>query len=733
MSAYRVSSYVRTTNINEHTIFVGHPFFSNFVLTNDLAAVFAYISRQPASIDELHAALGLSIERAKSAVNFLQQQHLILGAAEDDETLIDERVSRLRNLNRQASGLAYIGRVYRDYTALDLEGTTMQQQLRRDIPACVDVLVVGGCLTHLAADALVRLGKRLGLNVRTEEAFPELMEAVLMQRPEVVVFQCSLTSVLKPLWDDGAFLSDEERGARLQLMKEQLTSSLERVRVRTPGALLLVHGFAVPAYSPLGRAEFRCGYHFYRIVHELNEVIMAQLRNDSNAMFIDEERLLANEGKLRLTDDAVSAFSHHGPLDLLVGRAPAGPSREETFGIRQSHHAPQLFARTYLESFLMWRGIGRIKCVIVDLDNTLWPGLASEPDFDLDDGAGTMSVGVYGGIHQALRILKQRGVLLAVCSRNNEDDVRGAWQQLARMADAAGLDHLLKEEDFVIQKVSWRPKSVSVGEIMTALGLAAEAVLFIDDNGIERQEVQTAYPGLRTLGENMNMVRSTLLDDPHLQNFLPTAEGAARSSMVKAQLQRDAVRSEAPSELEFLRKLAVRLCVTRLRGPLRLSRLVELVQRTNQFNTSLLRLSSEELLAHIQSTSGAVYALEASDRFANYGLVGLCILERHEVLAFVLSCRIIPLRAEVPFLVTALRDYGRAPLNGRIVEGPRNQPCRHLFDNAGFERSAPGEYRLMQLSGLPSIDSSLYVMECSEEPDACEAGSEAASAQVVPP
>jgi FkbH-like protein len=706
MTTYRISSYVRTLQVDDHSVWAGHPFFGNFVLKGEFARIFQAMLQHTASEEDLSVELSLPLGNIRKATHFFSNYHFALKEDEDESAHIQGHLRKLSSLQADVGGVSYIRKVYRDHSALDLNVTAERGGWPR---TQATFLIVGGCLTQVAADAILRLAPAFNIVPKTEETHPALLESALMDSPDVIVLQQSTSSFLAPLWDHGDFVSDSERATRLAMMKEQVQLLIAKVRERAERALLLVHGFVTPLYSPLGRTEFRHQHHFYRIIYELNQAMMDAIRNDPNAMFVDEERLLSAVGKARLTDDAVSTFSHHGPIDLVVGHVPTGVSREETFGTVRPCHAPELFARAYLESFCIWKGIGRIKCIIVDLDNTLWPGLSSDADFNLDDGTTTFLFGTFAGIHQGLQLARHRGALLAVCSRNHEEDVQKGWTQLKELiASGNGSPHLLQPGDFVVHKVNWESKSKNIAAIMSALGLSPEAVLFIDDSAIEREEVQAAYPTMRVLGENMNLVRSVLLDDFGLQINIPTTENASRTEMVKAQLVRDADQKEARNEHDFLKRLEARLTVTRVRGSARLARIVELIQRTNQFNTTLLRLGAEDIHGYMSGPDSAVYVLDARDRFANYGLVGVCVLGRHEIASFVISCRIIPLRAELPFLIAALLDYGRVPLTARIVDGPRNQPCRHVYRDARFIETAPGSYLLPQLQNLPSIDESIY-------------------------
>lgn len=715
MSNYRTSPHVQLLDLDERTTLAGHPFHMNLgVLDRDVVDVLRALRERPGDLEDLRRRLTMPSEHIERVLHFLQAQRFVLAEEADEEREIRDHARRLRDQHIGKNPIVSWNRDSYDSTPLlaDIDsGRVPHEEM-----TAVKFLILGGCLTQLAADALSKLAPAYGIRAEVDTHWPQV-NSTSLEGADVIVFQPSTVTFLQVLWDDGPFLTDHWRAQHLQVLKQQLALWLHALQARPKSALLLAQGFSTPVHSPLGRTEFRCAQSYYQIVHELNQVVIDAIKDDRNALLIDEERLLSAVGKSRLMDHAVSTFSHHGPIDAGDALNAPGPSREETFGVSRACHAPQLFARAYLESFVMWKGIGLIKCIIVDLDNTLWPGLAGEGGFSTDNALAylTYRYGVFGGIHQALKIAKKRGALLATCSKNDERDVWKAWEELETFATQSGLNHVLRREDFVLHKVNWQRKSVNVRAIMQALGTTAAATLFIDDSAVERAEVQSVFPLIRTLGGNMNLVRSALLNDPCLQRVAVTEESANRTEMVRAQLQRDALLDECPDEEAFLRTLDIRLKITKVRTSQRLPRILELIARTNQFNTTLVRFEASELQEYIDGPHSSIHILEASDRFTSYGLVGACILCNAEIKGFILSCRILPLRAEIPFLCTALIGNGQAPILGPILEAPRNQPCRQLYRQARFDEIRPGTYLLPELSRLPPIDDRIYRIEYLEE------------------
>jgi FkbH-like protein len=573
----------------------------------------------------------------------------------------------------------------------------------------LQVIVLGGCMSQYAADALRRIGDQSGFSVNANASWPSNFAILDGQKPDLVTLQLSTTWLLGPLWDRAAFFDDRARAEMLEFIKESCAVTIRETRSKTENCLLLVHGFSRPMISPLGIHEFRYEYNFDRIIFELNEHIRSLIRSDLNIMYVDEERIFSNIGKSHLLDHMVAPFSHHGPIDLSAG-PPVTPTRVETFEVRRPVEIAYLLAREYLDHYVAWKGTSSIKCIVTDLDDILWPLIVGENGFDFDkqDLAQSLRYGVWGGIHQALQILKKRGVLLATASRNSHDVVMTEWQKLAAWCKSQNLSHVLRPDDFVLHEINWGPKSESIERVLSALETTDAHVLFIDDNPVERAEVRERHTDIQILGDNINLVRSYLLTNPRLQFNKLSVEAEKRTSMVKAQLTREATRKAAPSAREFLQNLNVEIRIHRMRPGHSLHRCAELLQRTNQFNITLRRHTIDELQKMIRQPEISLFVFEVSDKFGAYGTVGLCIIQENEVTDFVMSCRVIGLRPELPFLRASLLAHKKPAYRGSIAEGPRNHPCRALFADAGFRQNTDGVWELPELSDLKPVDPRVY-------------------------
>lgn len=307
-----------------------------------------------------------------------------------------------------------------------------------------------------------------------------------------------------------------------------------------------------------------------------------------------------------------------------------------------------------------------VKCVVWDLDNTLWHGVL------LEDGASPLR----DGVARAVRELDARGFVQSIASRNDEQAA------LARLKET-GLD-----EYFLVPQIGWGAKSASVRRIAQALNLAVEAFLFIDDDAFEREEVGRAHPGIRVA--DAAEVGAGLLERADLTPASVTVDGRRRRRMYQAQLRRDDAEQDfsGPPE-EFLASLDMVLTVRHAREE-DLPRAEELTVRTHQLNATGYTYSYQELDGFRDSQDRSLLVAALRDRFGDYGTVGLVLVDHAPGLwtlkLLLVSCRVMSRGIGTVLLnhvIARARDAG-VRLTGEFVPTGRNRPMMVAYRFAGF-------------------------------------------------
>lgn len=426
------------------------------------------------------------------------------------------------------------------------------------------------------------------------------------------------------------------------------------------------------------------------IVRRLNEHLAMRIAERNNVYLIDQDALANNIGKAHISDDWYHIFSHNSTFPGEWTETPAPPFFLSFEWLRINEFRPTFFNEFY---HLIWKNIvaivrtvrqvDQVKLVIFDLDNTLWRGQIAE--HYRDDAERPLAFGWPEELAETIHHLRARGILVAICSKNDLDVVRDRWER----AHPYGW---IKLDDFVVAKINWQPKPVNIAEILEAVNLTPKSVVFVDDNPLERDAVKTAFPAMRVIGENPFLTRSILLRAPETQVAVRTQESARREVMIRGQMDREKERV-ALSREQFLASLDARLTIEIISSGdhEKFPRAFELINKTNQFNTTGRRWAPAEMTAFL-GRGGELVTVNVKDKFSDYGLVGVAILDGRTIEQFVMSCRVLGLDIEKGTL-TKVIDYlrgerGEGPVSSLVKETPDNMVCREVFANSGFDRAA---------------------------------------------
>ena len=311
----------------------------------------------------------------------------------------------------------------------------------------------------------------------------------------------------------------------------------------------------------------------------------------------------------------------------------------------------------------------KIKCIVWDLDNTMWDGILVE------DGANKLRI--KPDIASIIRVLDARGILHSIASKNNHDDA-------IQVLKSFGL-----EEYFLYPQISWQPKSEGLKAIAQQLNIGIDTLLFVDDSRFELEQVKAACPEVRVL--DAAQYRSLL--EMHECQAPVTAESRERRKLYQVESHRqDIAASFGDDYMAFLRNCEIKLSIRSLTTE-NLERVHELTQRTNQMNFSGNRYDREVLKNVISSPHSHTYVLSCEDRFGSYGVIGFSIVDVREprMIDLMFSCRIQSKRVEHAFLAYILRKYLAEcdkDFHVSYRKTPRNAPSGRVFEDLGLQEVA---------------------------------------------
>ncbi len=336
----------------------------------------------------------------------------------------------------------------------------------------------------------------------------------------------------------------------------------------------------------------------------------------------------------------------------------------------------------------------RKKCLVLDLDNTLWGGVLGENGLrgiklgDKGEGA------VFRDLQREALQLADQGILLAVNSKNDEAAVREVF------ASHPGM--VLKWDHFAAHRINWTDKASNLRAIAGELNIGLDSLVFADDSPHEIELVRRALPQVATVllgGPPVSRLR-IFRSMPYFDFLVFSEEDMRRKDHYAAERGRAAARTGCTTLEAYYRDLRMKAEIS-VSDPAAAPRVAQLTQKTNQFNLTTRRYSQGEISAAMNSSSRAVYSLRLSDRFGDSGIVGVAVIlkgpDEWELEAFLLSCRVLGRTAEKAFLSVIQADCasaGAAYLCGDFIPTGRNGVAEPFYREAGFKlRNGRWSYR----------------------------------------
>ena len=449
---------------------------------------------------------------------------------------------------------------------------------------------------------------------------------------------------------------DTQRGLSRSAMRKRVTGLVDSLRetiavIRTgTDAPILVHA---PAAVPLSRKElYRPGIGIKRLVREMAAQLAELVDASENLLLLEESQITKNLGGRRAAGRRLLA-PHYRPA--WIHPLKLGPALADEYA-------------DVLRSVDM---VGAAKAVFVDFDNTLWEGVMA-------DGPVLHDLPV----QELLKELRRAGVLLIALSKNDPATIR--WDEIA-----------LDPEDFVLHKISWRPKPEGAAEAIQELDLAAGAFILLDDNPAERALVEENVVGVQTLDPADPFAQRTLRRWLAMPSTKLTPEAMKRTEIYREAAERRRAVGEVQDYDEMLGSLKLQADV-REAEETDVERVLELVQRTNQFNTTTRRRSRSELRALMESENHTVMVSSLRDRFGDLGVVAVVIADRSsdgvaEIDSFVMSCRAMGFGLEYLLLNQLTAEQPRIEWRGSFIPTDRNAPAAGMYATAGFSEDGVGD------------------------------------------
>ncbi|UCG00511.1 MAG: HAD family hydrolase [Candidatus Heimdallarchaeota archaeon] len=482
-------------------------------------------------------------------------------------------------------------------------------------------------------------------------------------QPDVVLFFIRVESLVEDIF----------RVNYTQMNKEHIESELDRIIhvikqpitsiIQQSEALVIFSNFIIPTFSPFGILDNKQNIGFKRFYQLLNLKLEESFRQNNQVFIFDLNEVASIYGK--------DNYLNH-PMN---------------------YRGSILFNESFL-SRISYRLMGYIKalrsknrkCIVLDLDNTLWGGIIGE------DGFKGIKLNInYPGnefvdFQRTILSLNRRGVILAINSKNNLEDALEVFQKHPYMQ--------IRENNLAAHRINWNDKVQNLIELAKEINIGLDSIVFIDDNPVERARVQSSLPDVLVMDmpSSPALFRKTLEGMNDFDTLSLTAEDLQRSEMYYAKRKRHDLEEHVQTLEEFIKSLEI---VVKIKNTDKfvLPRVASLLNRTNQFNLTTKRYTETEVQQmHDDPDKFRLYTLQAQDKFGDEGIVGIAIIEVKSpeywvIDSFLLSCRVIGRKIETTFLNKIIKDakyYSVEKIEAKYVPTKKNSLVNDFYLNHGF-------------------------------------------------
>ena len=456
----------------------------------------------------------------------------------------------------------------------------------------------------------------------------------------------------------------------IDLKAKELTELILKLNSKLTSQVL-IQSMSLSAIPYWGINDSQRIHNQEKLLDELNRKLLEQLTEMTNVFFWDYNRFLMRKGFESIYDPKLWYLSKN-------------PFKQKAY---------IEIVNDLLPYILSIQGIGK-KCIVLDLDNTLWGGVAGE------DGISGVALGhnypgnCYREFQQKLLMLNHRGIILAINSKNNEEDAFEILDKHPHM--------VLRRKYFATYQINWENKVHNLRIIANDLNIGIDSMIFIDDNPIECELVRQQLPECTViqLPDKPYLIPTTINQLQAIENIRLTDEDKKKGEMYQSQIRRKKLEQVSSTLDDFLKSLEMEIEIKEANS-FSIPRIAQLTQKTNQFNMTTRRYSEGDIISYNNSPNSFVFSVASKDRFGDNGIIGTFILIFSEnecyIDTFLLSCRVIGRTIEesmIAFIANFAMDNGASQLIGEYIPTAKNSPAKNTYPMLNFIKGKNNKYNV---------------------------------------
>ena len=445
-----------------------------------------------------------------------------------------------------------------------------------------------------------------------------------------------------------------------------IDSILREIRKHST-AVILLHNFEVPVYPVLGVLDYQAQHHQVSTIRKINADLISVATKYESVYIVDVDLLQSRMGYKNYFD---SRLWH-------IGKAPF------------TREAYKEIAKEYLRFIRALKGKNK-KCLVLDCDNTLWGGIIGEDGINRIRIGATYPGSAFREFQQVILNLYNKGVILAICSKNNEKDVIEVLDKHP--------DMVLRSKHFAAMRINWKDKAENLKGIARELNIGLDSLVLIDDSAFEINMVRQMLPEVTTikLPRDPSVFKDLISSCGLFDTLLLSEEDRRRNEMYRAESERNRAMSDfsAAGIEDYYQNLEMKVTI-KAADDFAIPRISQLTQRTNQFNLTTKRYSEVQIeeLSHLPDYE--VLYLQLQDRFGDSGIVGVAILKFEaytaEIDSFLLSCRVIGRGIEDALLKVCMdiaSKRGSKVITGTYLPTEKNSQVENFYKERNFVLTA---------------------------------------------
>ena len=426
---------------------------------------------------------------------------------------------------------------------------------------------------------------------------------------------------------------------------------------------IIIANFVIPTYTPLGIYESKIEYGIKEIILDLNKKLKELSRNIDSCYVYDFNSFVTKFGEKNILD---YKKMNYGDIKINFDIIP---------------HLIYDFLG-YVKPIL---GLNK-KCLVLDLDNTLWGNIIGE------DGIEGIKIGPYPEgrsfveFQKVIKALSENGIILAINSKNNQKDAMKAINEHPHM--------ILREKDFSCIKINWNDKISNMREIAKDLNIGLDSIVFFDDDPINRELLRMSMPEVNTieLPKDPSSYAQILRNLNDFNTLKITKDDTERKKMYSQEQNRQKLESSTENLNEYLKKLDIKIKI-KLDNEFSISRISQLILKTNQFNLTTKRYQEEEIKEFVEDKTMIVGCSEVDDKFGENGITNVFIIKTKSnewiIDTFLLSCRIMGRGIEegiIGKILEIAKNKGIEKITATFIPTEKNKPAENFLKNYGFKK-----------------------------------------------